>query len=74
MKKKFKIYDGDATVKYEETEEKKQELWDAFIKWCKEHGATCGEILSQDDNCIIDAPDFMSDVLDNIVKFKVKHK
>lgn len=32
--KEIKMYSGDLIARYEETDEKKQQLWDAFIKWC----------------------------------------
>jgi translation initiation factor IF-1 len=32
MEKQIKMYNGDLIVRYTETEEKKQRLWDAFIK------------------------------------------
>lgn len=71
MIKEFKIYDGDATVTYEETPEKKQQLWDEFIKFCQKHNATDGEAC-QNDNFLIEAPYFMLSVIDDIVKFETK--
>jgi len=43
-------------------------LWDAFIKWCEEHNASTGESY-QSDSFQIDAPEFMADAIDKIVKF-----
>jgi len=71
MLKEIKIYDGDCIAKYEETDEKKQQLWDAFIKWCKDGNHTCSEDF-QCDSFVLNAPEFMCDVLDNIVQFKVE--
>lgn len=69
--KQIEIYDGDATASYEETDEKKQQLWDAFIAWCQEHNAITGESYQSDD-FQIDAPSFMANAIDKIVKFDVK--
>jgi hypothetical protein len=71
MEKQIEMYDGDVIAKYEETDEKKQLLWDAFITWCKEHSASTGESC-QNDDFQIEAPSFMANAIDNIVKFKVE--
>lgn len=68
MEKQIKMHDGDMIAKYTETEEKKQMLWDAFIKWCEEHNASSGESY-QNDNFQIDAPEFMADAIVKIVQF-----
>lgn len=71
MEKQIKMYQGDMIAKYTETDEKKQKLWDAFIEWCQEHNASTGESW-QNDDFQIDAPDFMADAIDKIVKFETK--
>jgi len=71
--KQIEMYDGDMIAKYKETEEKKQMLWNAFIKWCKEHNSSTGESF-QNDNFQIDAPGFMADAIDNIVVFETEWK
>jgi hypothetical protein len=73
MKKQIEIYGGDAIATYEETDVKKQMLWDSFIKWCKEHDASSGESC-QNDDFVIDAPEFMADAIDKIVKFDLVFK
>jgi hypothetical protein len=69
--KEIKMYDGDMIARYEETDEKKQQLWDAFIKWCTNHNASTGESI-QSDNFVIDAPEFMVDVIDEIICFETE--
>jgi len=71
MEKQIKIYGGDMIAKYQETDEKKQMLWDAFIKWCEEHNASTGESF-QNDDFQIDAPDFMAEAIDKIVVFETE--
>jgi len=73
MKKKIEIHDGEMIAKYEETDEKKQMLWDAFIKWCKDHDSSTGECV-QNDDFQIDAPDFIADCIDRIISFENEWK
>lgn len=73
MIKQIEMYDGRMIVKYEETNEKKQMLWDAFINWCKEHNSSTGESF-QNDDFQIDAPEFMADVIDKIIMFEIEWK
>jgi hypothetical protein len=71
MEKQIKMYGGDMIAKYQETDEKKQLLWDTFIKWCEEHNASTGESF-QNDDFQIDAPDFMAEAIDKIVVFETE--
>ena len=71
--KQIEMYDGNMIAKYEETDEKKQQLWDAFIDWCKKHNASSGESC-QNDEFQIDAPEFMADSIDEIVVFETEWK
>ena len=71
MEKQIKMYGGDMIAKYQETDKKKQMLWDAFIKWCEEHNASTGESF-QNDDFQIDAPDFMAEAIDKIVVFETE--
>lgn len=71
MENQIKMYRGDMIAKYTETDEKKQKLWDALIKWCEEHNASTGESC-QNDDFQIDAPDFIADVIDDIIKFETE--
>lgn len=69
MEREIKIWGGRTTLRYTVTEEKKQQLWDMMIEWCREHNASCGESC-QNDDFIIDAPEFMADAIDKIIQFK----
>ena len=72
MQKEIKLFSGDVIARYTETEEKKQALWDLFIKWCEEQNAHSGECI-QSDNFVIEAPRFMAEAIDNIVKFESEY-
>jgi hypothetical protein len=73
MEKKIEMYRGDMIATYQETEEKKQKLWDAFIEWCKKHNSSTGE-STQNDDFNIDAPEFIADCIDDIIEFKTEWK
>ncbi len=48
-----------------------QQVLDKVIKWMENHTAsTSGEGIHQDDDCIIDAPELISDIVDDILKPK----
>lgn len=68
----FTIYDGDLEVKVEITEEKKNAIIERLLTYCKRHECISGEVLHQSDNCIIDAPIVLSDIIDDILKFETK--
>ena len=48
----------------ERTPEKDKEIVDKLVKWFEEHNCYDGETLCQDDDCIIDAPNLLADILD----------
>ena len=73
MDKEFKIYDGDAVVRYKETDEKKQLLWDRFILFCEKHNANTGE-STQNDDFVINAPTFIADIIDEVAGFETGWK
>lgn len=70
MIKEFILYDGDLKVQIEITEEKKNAIVDRILEYCKKHDCISGETLHQDDDCIIYAPDVLSDIIDNILQPK----
>lgn len=67
----FKIYDGEFEVNYEMTEEKKNKIIDKIIEFAKEHNCISGEHLMQDDDCIIDSPVLVSNIME-IIEFTYK--
>ena len=73
MIKAIVLYDGDSTAYFEETDEKKQLLWDKMIEFCRKHNSDTGESV-QNDDFNIDSPQFMAEVIDDIIKFERKWK
>lgn len=67
--KRIKIGDNFYYIKY--TEEAASEIIDKIIAWMEEsshYAAHSGEGIMQGDNCIIDAPELIADIIDNILK------
>lgn len=61
----------DLVAKYRDDEAAKQAVFDRVITYFREHECFHGESIHQSDNPIIDAPNVMSDIADNILKFDV---
>ena len=54
-----------------EDEVKKDQLWEAIEKWIRKHDATMGEIIMQSDDCILSAPELLTEIVDEIIKPEV---
>lgn len=70
MKRQLLMYGGDMIAEFEETQELKDKVYEAFIKFCVDHDATSGE-AQQSDDFQTDAPNFISDLLDNEFEFEI---
>lgn len=44
-----------------------KQIVDKLIQWYEEHNCYDGECLCQDDECIVDAPYFLADILDEFL-------
>jgi hypothetical protein len=64
---------NDYEVSYEETDEIKQAVFDRVMKYFNKHQAFHGEVIMQMDDPIIDAPNVLADIADDIIKFKVEY-
>jgi len=70
-----KTFENDEfVVKYVDTDEVRNKVFDTVIAWFTDHEAFCGEVIQQSDNCIIDVPDLLSKIADDVIKFKVNYK
>ena len=56
------------------TQEKKDLVINAIENWIRKYHATAGEVIMQSDDCIISAPDLLSDIIDDIIKPEVDFK
>lgn len=70
MQKEFNLYGGDLKVKVDITDEKKDKIIERILQYCKENNCIDGETLHQSDNCLLDAPNVLSDIIDNIISFE----
>lgn len=64
----------DYIVEYEDTPEMHKKVFDAVLEYFKKHQAFHGEVIMQCDDPIIDAPNALSNIADDIMKFKVTYK
>lgn len=70
MKYKF----DDYTVIHSSTPEMHKAVFDAVMNYFLAHKAFHGEVIVQSDDCVIDAPNVMAHIADDIIKFKVIYK
>lgn len=70
MTRVYDLYEA-STVIVEIDDFKKNEIIEALLNYYNDHSCWYGEVLSQDDNALIDAPVVLSEILDNIIQPKV---
>lgn len=61
---------GEDDYRIERSSEIYKAIVDEILLWCKEHKVTSGETLCQDDECVIDAPYLISDIVDKYLKIE----
>lgn len=64
----------DYTVSHGNTPELHKAVFNAVMAYYMKHHAFHGEVIMQSDNCIIDAPDTLARIADEVIKFKVVYK
>ena len=75
MTKQIKI--GDCIYEVQYTQEAADAILNKVIEWMENpnhYTAHSGEGIMQSDNTIIDAPDLISDIVDDILKPKFIHE
>lgn len=73
MKKQITIGDEPYEINY--TQETADEVLNLVIQWMEDkshYAAHSGEGIFQNDNCQIDAPTLIADIVDNILKPEYK--
>jgi len=69
MKKQITI--GDYQYEIDYTSVNAFKVLDLVLSWMQEHSASSsGEGIHQDDNCLIDAPTLVSDIVDDVLSPK----
>ncbi len=63
----------DYTVTYEDSQEIKDKVFERVMEYYRKHEQFIGEGIMQCDDPIIDAPNVLADIADDIIQFKVKY-
>lgn len=66
MKDTIKIF-GD-TYKVDLTQEDKDKIVQKILDWMVKYKICCGESVQQTDDGIIESPNLVSDIIDNVLK------
>jgi hypothetical protein len=61
---------GTEDYNIERSVETDKAIVDEILLWCKENQVTSGEVLCQDDECIVDAPYLISDIIDKYLRIE----
>lgn len=64
----------DYTVEYKDDPATKDAVFNAVLEFFKKHDKFCGDSISQSDGPIVDAPNLLCDLADNIIGFKITWK
>lgn len=56
------------TYRIKRSSEIDAKIVDMLIKWYKTHGCMYAECLMQDDDAVIESPEILSDILDEILR------
>lgn len=65
------VHEDDRIIRYSITEERKNKIIEKLLDYYFKYGLH-GEVIIQRDNAIIHAPECLSDIADEIIKFKVE--
>ncbi|MCK5610721.1 hypothetical protein KAR91_53100 [Candidatus Pacearchaeota archaeon] len=69
----MKIKTENFIVEFDDSPEMAAKVFKRLIDWYKEHESFCGETIQQRDEPIIDAPNILSLIADDIIKFDVEY-
>lgn len=64
----------DFIIKFNDNKEIRDKVFDAVIKWCFEYELFSGECIHQCDSGQIEAPNLLSNIVDDIIKFDVEYR
>ena len=53
-------------ISYDDSPEIVNKVFNAVMKYYFDHESYCGEVIMQDDDCIIDAPECLASIADMI--------
>jgi hypothetical protein len=64
----------DFVVEYDDSEQVRDRVFNRLMEFLHEHNLYNGEVILQSDSIQLDAPDFLADLIDNVIQFEVKDK
>jgi hypothetical protein len=64
----------DCNCTYDTSQEAAGKVVEAIINWCNKYQCNSGEMLCQDDDCMIESPYLVADIIDDILKFNCEYK
>ena len=70
---KTSINIDDYRIEFNETNKLKEAVYKKILKWYFKHRKFCGDGIMQSDDTTIDAPELLSDIADDLFKFKIKY-
>lgn len=68
--REINIYDDKVLIN--DSQDEKELIFERIVKYMEDNNCFSGESLHQDDECLISAPDVLSDIIDDILKPKYK--
>ena len=68
----FSTHNYDCNNKVQVTEMKARATIEKILEFCKDFSVTNGEVLLQDDSALIEAPNLIADILDDILKIETE--
>lgn len=68
----FTTHNFDCNNKVQVTEEKARAIVDKILQFCKDFSVTSGEVLLQDDSSLLEAPNLIADILDDVLKIETE--
>ena len=66
------IRKDDHEVRFDDSQEVKDKVFEKLIDFFKEHETYSGESICQSDGPQVEAPELLSTIADDIIKFRVK--
>ena len=67
------ISNKNIEITYQKTPEVMKEVFEKIVQFCLKHESFTGESIMQSDEPQIELPDLLSEIIDDIIKFKVKY-
>jgi len=70
----IEIRNNERVVRYNDSDEVKDKVFQRVIQFCIEHDSFIGESIAQSDNPSIDAAPTLCEIVDDIIQFDVEWK